>query len=396
MGDYDTVIADLERTRERTVDLIRAKLDAVAEQVQEAAARTVRELGVVLPADPEALFPMAMIRRRLDEVQPAEGAPTGGPSLGLEMVQALDSGRSQTEVLQELLQQLGSFAGPRAILVFRESQVSGWAGAGLSNGVDARTWRGDVADSESLSTVMSGRPVVLNGLDDQLLQSWSGIGSGRTILVPMSMRGKVVGVLLAQENDGPFEADAIQILTFLAGLLLETLSARPVVPTPAVAPFLELTAALAEPAPVPEPEVAPAPVEEEPQEEVAVSAPEAEAAEAPESSGEETVDAGTTVEVPVPAPAPVVRPRTPEDERKHEEARRFARLLVSEIRLYNEQAVQDGKQAGDVYQRLKEDIDRSKEMYEQRVVAEVRANSNYFFDELVRILADGDPDALGL
>jgi hypothetical protein len=35
-------------------------------------------------------------------------------------------------------------------------------------------------------------------------------------------------------------------------------------------------------------------------------------------------------------------------------------------------------------------------MYEQRVSSEVRAGSNYFHDELVRILADGDPDALGL
>ena len=86
---------------------------------------------------------------------------------------------------------------------------------------------------------------------------------------------------------------------------------------------------------------------------------------------------------------------TAEDERKHEEARRFARLLVSEISLYNEQAVQAGKISRDIYQRLKEDIDRSREMYEQRVSADVRANTNYFHDELVRILADGEADALG-
>lgn len=124
------------------------------------------------------------------------------------------------------------------------------------------------------------------------------------------------------------------------------------------------------------------------------------------------------VEVEVAAPvqaAPVVQPRveaaaaaelaqqvvaapqlTPEEQRRHDEARRFARLLVSEIRLYNEQAVQDGKANRDIYQRLKDDIDRSREMYEQRVPQEIRAASNYFFEELVRTLADGDPDALGL
>ena len=100
-----------------------------------------------------------------------------------------------------------------------------------------------------------------------------------------------------------------------------------------------------------------------------------------------------TPAAPPPPPAPV---RSPEEERKHEEARRFARLLVSEIRLYNEQAVQAGKIARDIYHRLKDDIDRSREMYEQRVSLEVRSNSNYFFDELVRILADGEADALGM
>jgi hypothetical protein len=94
--------------------------------------------------------------------------------------------------------------------------------------------------------------------------------------------------------------------------------------------------------------------------------------------------------------APVTPPRSPEEERKHEEARRFARLLVSEIRLYNEQAVQEGKANRDIYARLKEDIDRSREMYEQRIPAEVRAVADYFYEELVRTLADGDPDALGL
>ncbi len=102
------------------------------------------------------------------------------------------------------------------------------------------------------------------------------------------------------------------------------------------------------------------------------------------------------LKVPVAPAAPAVAARDPEDERKHEEARRFARLLVSEIRLYNEQAVQAGKLARDIYSRLREDIDRSREMYEQRVSAEVRADSNYFHDEMVRILADGDADALGM
>jgi hypothetical protein len=85
-----------------------------------------------------------------------------------------------------------------------------------------------------------------------------------------------------------------------------------------------------------------------------------------------------------------------DDERKHEEAKRFARLLVSEIKLYNESQVEQGRRDKDLYERLKEDIDRSRQMYDERVPDEVRRGTNYFYDELVRILADGNRDALGL
>ncbi|HWW61632.1 MAG TPA: hypothetical protein VN181_09710, partial [Thermoanaerobaculia bacterium] len=85
-----------------------------------------------------------------------------------------------------------------------------------------------------------------------------------------------------------------------------------------------------------------------------------------------------------------------EDAKKHDEARRFARLLVSEIKLYNEAKVDQGRKNRDLYERLKEDIDRSRQMYDERIVEDVRKTSNYFYDELVRILADGNADALGL
>ena len=84
-----------------------------------------------------------------------------------------------------------------------------------------------------------------------------------------------------------------------------------------------------------------------------------------------------------------------EDDPRHEEARRFARLLVSEIKLYNEEEVDRGRIEKDLAVRLKEDIDRSREMFEKRIPAEIRSGRNYFQEELVRILADGNPDALG-
>jgi hypothetical protein len=85
-----------------------------------------------------------------------------------------------------------------------------------------------------------------------------------------------------------------------------------------------------------------------------------------------------------------------DDTKRHDEARRFARLLVSEIKLYNESKVEQGRKNNDLYERLKDDIDRSRQMYDERISEEVRKVSNYFYDELVRTLADGRADALGL
>ena len=84
-----------------------------------------------------------------------------------------------------------------------------------------------------------------------------------------------------------------------------------------------------------------------------------------------------------------------EERRLHNDARRFARLLVSEIKLYNEQKVSEGRNQGDLYDRLREDIDRSRQMYEKRVAPPVAARRDYFHQELVNLLAEGDVAKLG-
>lgn len=89
-------------------------------------------------------------------------------------------------------------------------------------------------------------------------------------------------------------------------------------------------------------------------------------------------------------------PVSPSDETMHEEARRLARLLVSEIKLYNEEQVEEGRRNRDLYERLKEDIDRSRQMYEERVDPRILRSTDYFYQELVRILAAGDSRTLGI
>jgi len=82
-------------------------------------------------------------------------------------------------------------------------------------------------------------------------------------------------------------------------------------------------------------------------------------------------------------------------QRALEDAKRLARLLISEIKLYNEKKVEEGRAANDLYGRLKDDIERSRQVYEERTPESVRRATNLFQEELVRILADGRVDALG-
>jgi hypothetical protein len=82
-------------------------------------------------------------------------------------------------------------------------------------------------------------------------------------------------------------------------------------------------------------------------------------------------------------------------QRALDDARRLARLLISEIKLYNEKKVEDGRAAGDLYARLKDDIERSRQVYDERTPAAVRKDTDFFHDEIVRILAGGRTEALG-
>src|SRR5260221_115378 len=75
-------------------------------------------------------------------------------------------------------------------------------------------------------------------------------------------------------------------------------------------------------------------------------------------------------------------------------ARRYARLLVSEIKLYHEAEVVSGREARDLATRLGGEIARARGQYEQRVPLPVRQRVDFFHAELVRTLANGDPSLL--
>ena len=103
----------------------------------------------------------------------------------------------------------------------------------------------------------------------------------------------------------------------------------------------------------------------------------------------------TAAEPAPPAEAADATLTTEEEEKIHRDARRFSKLLVSEIELYNKGGVEEGRRNRDLYQRLKKDIDRSRETYEKRFADTVGKQFDYFHEELVKTLAENDSTLLG-
>jgi len=70
-------------------------------------------------------------------------------------------------------------------------------------------------------------------------------------------------------------------------------------------------------------------------------------------------------------------------------------LLVDEIKLYNQAKVTEGRQSRDLYDRLREDIDKSRATYDKRYGKTPAADGDYFTLEVIRILADNDRALMG-
>jgi hypothetical protein len=206
------------------------------------------------------------------------------------------------------------------------------------------------------------------------------------------LRDRIAAVVYADSGDGSDELQgsaALEILTAYASKLLDALSAQK-----SPAKTGEHLAPPAAPPPTPPPAAAsPAvPVEEDDASSGTVMF------NASESNGSSFGASGATAEVAPAAPAdsgPDLDSMDSDTRKNHEEAMRFARLLVSEIKLYNEAKVQQGRSSNGIYNLMRDDIERSRQLYKERVPEPVRAQTNYFNDELIRILADGDSGAMG-
>ena len=321
----------------------------------------------------------------------------------------------------------------------------------VSMALSADTVIGSAAKS---LTTWSGGPGS-NSEDHLLINRLGEEPPQRIVAIPLTVRGRAVAVLYADSaglDSESINLEALETLVSVSGMAVELLSVSRTAPKRAAAEEAPAQAESAPQAYVPtsEYEATPA-MEAEPQYSAAEPGPQsaaqftAEPEPEAEFSGAETiqtyeaepVESGSYMDSAVaeeattftddapqssgmlgeeppawttPAEAtPAAPPRRrfgqdaelpvevygDEERRLHNDARRFARLLISEIKLYNEQKVAEGRAEHDLYDRLREYIDRSREMYDKRVKAEVASRYDYFHGELVNTLAEGDVSKLG-
>jgi len=361
-------------------------------------------------------------------------------------ISEVDAQDSQAGILKALVNRAASFAPRVAFFVIKGDQSIGWRARGFQGTVGdsaihqmsfplaADTSVGHAARSRDSwsgsATSHSENHLVLNRLGDE--------PPSRIVAVPLVVRNRTVAVLYADSADLDSDAinlEALETLVRVSGMAVELLVSR-TAPAPQPAPAVAPKAEPVEAAPEPQPSYTPAVEYDEISPVVEESAPAAEVKEfevtpqpqytAPEVEQQpepqpyvSEVEVTAPIEAPVEfaaelapppeAPAPATTPRrrygqdvelpvevgSDEERRLHNDARRFARLLVSEIKLYNEQKVAEGRSEGDLYQRLREYIDRSRDMYDKRVKPEVAQRYDYFHNELVNTLAEGDEAKLG-
>lgn len=263
----------------------------------------------------------------------------------VDAIRAIDHARSLSEILDALASAAGREAARAGVLLVRGGRLRGWRFIGFGAPLDAAPDVEFPLDGSGVvaEAVRTGVAASADGASTAGAPPFAKAPLGRDALaLPVPMSGQIIAVLYAdQSSDPPGGAGApaawratLEIMARHAARCLEAITAFR---TAKVFSDMPSAAGMADAPPEPS-------------------------------------------------------PRSADDE--EQAARRYARLLVSEIKMYHEPAVIAGRQERNLAARLGGEIARARVLYEQRVPADVRRATDYFHAELVRTLADGDASLL--
>ncbi len=277
-----------------------------------------------------------VVRRVMGELAPLLVEETPPTAVLESCVASIEDGGSQADILRALLDGTARFSGRVALFVVRGNTATGWEARGFEDEDAIKKVSLDAGQGLTARAIQERTPAVAAAVefDSGFIESVGNPADGNALVVPLLVREKVPAVIYADAGtgDGKLDNAAVQLLVRSAGHWLELLTARKAAPAEA---------------------------------ERVVEAPPAEP------------------EVP------------PEQEEVHKKAKKFAKLLVDELKLYNQSKVAEGRAHKDLYDRLKEDIDKSRAAYEKRYGNTPAASGDYFRQAVIRILADNDESVLG-
>jgi hypothetical protein len=348
-----------------------------------------------------------IVRRVMEEIaaQPAtEVAPAGANSADLaRAVTEIQLGTSQKEILKALLDGCAHYAARVALFVVRGGTATGWQGRGFKANDAVKDFALDVKASAVVRAIGDRAFVSAPAadLDARFVQDFGTPASGEGCFLPLVLKDKVAALVYADagtDGDGQLDAGSLELLVLSTSAWLEVSTLRrqtahkePAADRSESRPMASAEAAHA----FNDPFAAHAPghaMAAAATAEGAPSAPVMTVAAEPESAAAEEVVpvAPTTVAEPEPSGA-----LSSQDQDIHRKAQRFARLLVDEVKLYNQAKVAEGRKHKDLYDRLKEAIEKSRSTFQKRYGNTVAASGDYFQHELVRSLAEDDVSIMG-
>ena len=314
---------------------------------------------------------------------PGEWGAAGGTAQLQVIREAVDSisrHETQREVLSALMDAAAAIFPRTALFILKGESLTGWAGLGflgeggfMSDQVPGLTL--SASGQHILARAVSGRAAVraaVQGPGEEVRSALGGVAAPESCAAPILVRGRPAAVLYGDIGSATEGGDplAFEIIARVAGLAMERLAppqrmARAGADAPAGAAG-------------PRSHAAPTPV--------------AGAATPPEEAELQAILADVGGHLRSPSSDDGLGD---EERRRQADARRFAHLLVSELLLYNEAAVIQGRRHRDLFTRLHKEIDRSRQAFQTRFPALARGPDDFFSQELVRTLAQGDPGLLG-
>jgi hypothetical protein len=325
---------------------------------------------------------------------PEAAAGEGVPVELLKAVAAVHAGSSQKEILRALLDGVAQYCGRTALFVVKAGAAHGWQGRGFSRNDDVKDFPLQLHSGLAEQAMQARTPGAgsQTEVDPKFLEHFGAPAGDPVLVLPLMLKDKVAALVYADigvDGGGKFDPVALELLVSATSAWLEVASLRKQAAKEAAG---EATPEKPEAVPVHTVAAYSDPFAGHQPQHAVAAVPQAAPVEEPEPVA---VGAAHAAEAQPAIPAPSAPEMSPEDADVHRKAQRFARLLVDEIKLYNQAKVAEGRKHRDIYDRLKEDIEKSRATYSKRYGSTVAAAADYFASELVRSLAEDDSSLMG-